>query len=300
MDGDENQDQDDVTTDGDENLDETDGSTTEGDNAKSGDNSDENSDTGTETDETSDDSDPKAADTKAADDGKDENQRTSAYIRRLKREKRQAERALEEERKRADTATAKASQKPEPKREDFETDEAYIDAKVEYEVAKKAPATDAGPAPTGYARTFIDAGINKADAKFLSESMVEAQTSHKNFVEATTKANGLSREVFEGLVETDNPGEVLFYLSTHQKELSRISGLGDAKAIAVQLGRVEERMELSAKKNDTSRTVSSAPDPIRPVGGGKDVPGDENSDKLTDDEFFARRNKELKEQRGIA
>ncbi len=274
------------------NQDDPDGTTTDGGDAESGDKSDATSDTGTGTDETSEAS-------GASDDKSDDNQRTSAYIRRLKREKRQAERELETERDKSAELAIRANISAEPKREDFESDDSFIDAKVSYEVAKQTPAPSR-PAATGYASTLVDGGLNRVDAKFISDSMVEAQTGHKDFTATTTKADGLTKDVFEGLAEVDNPGEVLYYLSKHQKELSRISQLGDPKAIAVQLGRVEERMELGAAQTTASRLASDAPEPIVPVGGGKDIPGDDNSDALTDEEFFQKGNAELLRQRGLA
>lgn len=228
--------------------------------------------------------------------------RTAAYIKSLKREKRRAEREAEDAKRQLAELNRQRNVKPEPKRADFDDDEAYIDAKVTW---KSTQTRDTGGADEGqglgqYAQILVSNGFSRTDATAIDESFAEATKVHKDFHTKVTTAKGLTKEVFEGLIEVDDPGKVLYWLASNQDELTKVANSGDAKAIAVRLGRIEERIELGESKDKTSRRTSNAPDPIEPLDAGRDESSQDLSDRLTDDEYFARANKALLKQRGMS
>lgn len=84
-----------------------------------------------------------------------------------------------------------------------------------------------------------------------------------------------------GILATDDPARVLFELGNNPDEYHRVMGLPPAKRL--------NEMAKIASAPATKKQVSNAPAPVEPVGGRGAKVNDELDDKLSDDEWYARR-----------
>ena len=79
----------------------------------------------------------------------------------------------------------------------------------------------------------------------------------------------------------DQPGKVLHYLAKNPDEAERIASLPVGKQ-AREIVRLEEKLAKPPVK------PSNAPEPIKPVGGGKSAVGDEMPDAKTQPEKWLK------------
>ncbi len=87
--------------------------------------------------------------------------------------------------------------------------------------------------------------------------------------------------------ESEAAPQVLRYLSAHRDEAARISRMNPIAA-AREIGRIEAMAEVPSHPRDL-RTVSQAPEPVRPVGGTKGSI-ETDDERVPIDEFVRRRN----------
>ncbi len=87
--------------------------------------------------------------------------------------------------------------------------------------------------------------------------------------------------------ESESAPQVLRYLSAHRDEAARISRLSPIAAVR-EIGRIEAAQGPQVRSRDL-RTVSQAPEPVRPVGGTKGSI-DTDDERVPIDEFVRRRN----------
>ncbi len=87
--------------------------------------------------------------------------------------------------------------------------------------------------------------------------------------------------------ESEAAPQVLRYLSAHRDEAARISRMNPIAA-AREIGRIEALAEVPSRPRDL-RTVSQAPEPVRPVGGTKGSI-ETDDERVPIDEFVRRRN----------
>ena len=73
----------------------------------------------------------------------------------------------------------------------------------------------------------------------------------------------ITKDMVKALAETDNPGEVAYYLGKNKQEASRIAGLKPL-AQAREIGKLEAKV---ADRKPPGKKTTQAPDPLDPVRG---------------------------------
>lgn len=117
-------------------------------------------------------------------------------------------------------------------------------------------------------------------AKTFTESVNEARKKHADYDEVITNPDlYISKDVVDILQESDNGGEVAYYLAKNTAEADRISQLSPI-AIAREVGKIESRLAEPPKKK-----ISGAPDPLNPVSSGGSETPTKNPDDMSMDEY---------------
>lgn len=200
---------------------------------------------------------------------KEQKKRTKEFIERLKQEKREKEqriRELEEQ-----LARTKAEK---PKREDFEDEDDYADARAEYREEKarqKALAEEVARQAQERERTRAEAWrLRVAEA---SSEIPDLERVITNPYVPITKA------MAETLMDSEYGPHVAYKLAKNPSLAAEIAAMSDREA-ARAIGRLEA--EVSPKP----RTISKAPAPVDIVGGKDAAPGFDPARASPDD--FAR------------
>lgn len=169
-----------------------------------------------------------------------------------------------------------------PREEDFKGDVfAYERAVARYEARKEARAefaeqekrrTEAAQQQT----------LREREAAF-SNRVEQARERFEDFdAVAFNPATPISDVMADVIKSSDKGPDLAYHLGSHPEEARRIFSLPPIQA-ARELGLIEAKLSLPKP-----RTVTNAPNPIRPVGGGKgSAPIDPN--KLSMDEYRAAR-----------
>ena len=105
----------------------------------------------------------------------------------------------------------------------------------------------------------------------------------------------VTREMGMALLESEIGPKILYWLGQNPKEAARIAQMSPLSQ-AREIGKIETR--LSA--NPPVKKVSNAPEPIKPVGSRSSSPNydptDPRSSKLSDEEWFAARERQLRKR----
>jgi len=176
----------------------------------------------------------------------------------------------------------------EPKREDFQDYEAYLraaakhDARQETEAALKAERE----ATQGRERQAQGQVRNERIAKDWTERERTFEAATKDYAEVVNPFVDDEMQHFSGgaraaIAESEVGPALLYYLSTHEEDAERISGLSAMRQVA-ELGKLEMKVSMPAK-----RTVSQAPAPASVISGGKTSTKDLN--KMSQAEYEAHR-----------
>lgn len=162
-----------------------------------------------------------------------------------------------------------------PKRDQYGSDEQWLDARDNWRDAKRERVTQQERA---------------AQAEKQTHSKID-----KLYVEAE-KLSGFNKETFEevlqdhgtpvmaqALIDSDVSPQLMAWMSGHPEEVERISKLAPARQ-AAEIGKVEAK--LSAP-----RVIKDAPTPIKTVSGASAVTNGDPS-KMNMDEYMAMRKKQ--------
>lgn len=160
-----------------------------------------------------------------------------------------------------------------PRREQFASDEQYLDAKVDWKLHQRDQ--------------------HSAQQRFQEHSQRLTHTTESIYAKAQAQP-GFDREAFdelpltrpivEALIESDQAPQLMAYMATHPDDIERIAGMSPARQ-AAELGKLEAK--LSSKPQVKT---SKAPDPITPIGSGKTPVHDHESADM--DAYLALRKKE--------
>lgn len=179
-------------------------------------------------------------------------------IAELTRQKRE----FEDRARRAEEALAK--NKP-PKMEDFDTDEAFEDAKAEY-AYRRMTAKDARETARHTAREIEAAAVADYQAS------VEAFRAEAPDYDAVAHSAPISDDVVRAVVRLgDDAARVAYALGKDHARAREISAL-DPMSAAIELGRIAATLRRPARK-----IATQAPPPVRPAveGGGSTTPDPE-------------------------
>ena len=193
--------------------------------------------------------------------------------RELRRQNAQLAKALEAQ------ASKVQSDAKAPQIEEFETIEAYLDARDKYRDAQREPAKKEPVIDEDFAALRDDLRINGAEK-------------YEDFDEVVFSENiKMTRTMADSIFEIDDPDlqvDAAYYIGNNPKEAARIAKLspvGQVRAIA----KLEAKLSAKAKP---AKRPSAAPAPIKPVGGTK-TSSTEFVDGESYEVWLKKRNKQL-------
>lgn len=188
---------------------------------------------------------------------------------RLTRQKGDAERRAEVAEQELATLKASKQQEPpaqenEPQIEDFETWDAFDDAHKAWEKKQgKAPEKPAEKPKEQSAATPEPSEEMKAAAVAMKPSFDAARQAHPDFDQVIGADDlAMPEEVALLIADTDNPGEVAYWLGMNKAEAKRIAGLSPIKQV-----KAISEIEAKLKEAPPSRKISKAPAPINTLDG---------------------------------
>ena len=170
------------------------------------------------------------------------------------------------------------------KRDNFESDEAFIQAQVEQGIAKALPRI----------QEQIAASTHRTTAEnTFQQREVELRKEKPDYDEVIADANNVRIPpiVADAILTSDLGPDLRYYLAQNPDKAQKLNYLPPASA-ARELGKIEAQI-IAEKSAKPVVKVSGAPAPIKPVvSNGVTVETD--LEKLPNDEFFKRRNEERK------
>lgn len=203
--------------------------------------------------------------------------RARARIETLAAEKRELQRQIDEMRQ-SGTPTPKGQ---ELNPDDFDDYDDYLDA-VEKQ-SSNPPGIEDDPAAA-----FVDplAGFrDEMEAKFD-----DARDAHPDFDDKIKAMPTLTVDMLEAITESDDAGEVAYYLAHNPEVASKMAGMSFAK-MAIEIGKIELKLQHPVKdeaKQPPKQKQTQAPEPIKPVGGVGEY--DKPLEEMSFSEFEAQRN----------
>lgn len=193
-----------------------------------------------------------------------------------------------------------------PKRETFETPEAYDRALAEHNAQLVQWATRQATRVAKAESQKEAAEKTKADdaARVKKQQEDEGKALAESWAEKTSKAKEkyddydsvalnddlpVNQAMGAAIMQADNGADVLYWLGQNHDQAKRISGLTPMQ-VAIEIGRI------SASLENTKPEVSKAAEPIKPVGSKSNAtskaPGE-----MSMDEYAAMRNQQLRVSR---
>jgi hypothetical protein len=171
----------------------------------------------------------------------------------------------------------------EPKREDFDDYEQYLEARAEFRAVRA-----------------LDARLQQQEAQRAQQAqqteqhkqaatwnarLAEARSRLPDFDDVTSADVPITQNMSSAIMDSDKGAEVAYYLAKNPAEAARIAALSPIGQVR-EIGKLEDRVQAKPVK------FSSAPDPIKPVGA-RSSGGDPLSDKLPLDQWAKNFEKEF-------
>ena len=182
-----------------------------------------------------------------------------------------------------------------PVQEDFETEEAYIEALTDFKMDERFAAHDTKAAEKAKAFEAEKATTSRQEA--FQKKIDKAAEGHEDFNEVTFRNPDLAvtAPMLRECEELENGAEVVYHLGKNPEKAAEIARLPH-KAMERALWGIEEGLKASAPapKAETKK-VSGAPEPIDASSGGGGGGGIDHEGESIED-FMKRENqKDLKE-----
>ena len=136
------------------------------------------------------------------------------------------------------------------------------------------------PAPAAEQEATGDGGFEAVRNTFIERSEA-MQAKHPDFKEVCARQVfplDTLEQVTAAIFESEAGPEIAYHLGNNAAEAERIGGLNE-KELYREIGKLEARFSASPER----RTKSSAPEPLKPVGGDAQVAKD--PEKMTDEEW---------------
>lgn len=115
----------------------------------------------------------------------------------------------------------------------------------------------------------------------------DAQSRYDDFNQvAFNPSVPITPEIADVLATSDKGADVAYYLGKHPEVAAQLASLDPLHA-AIEVGKLSATLQLP-----TPKTVTEAPEPVKPIGGGGDS-GNVDPSKMTTEEFIAWRNQQL-------
>ena len=168
--------------------------------------------------------------------------------------------------------------------DDFEDYDDYLSAveeKKPKEVTKEVSAID-------------DSASVIEQFKSMTEDMVDK---YEDYEDKIASMPVLTLDMIRVLNESDDLGEVSYYLANNPKEARAIGQLSLAK-IALEVGKIELKLSQPKQEVVIPKKVTQAPEPVNPVGGSN-MPPRSLSEASTQSEYEAMRKSQTSKSNGF-
>ena len=175
---------------------------------------------------------------------------------------------------------------PEPKPNDFEDYDKYVDAKTKFEVKRARTEWEMESTRREQEKT------QRQRAEDLQIKLQEGFGKYADFEEVVfdRTATHITPMVVDILSECEHPADVAYYLTKNRIEgvaISRMTPIQAARAIA----RMEDKLVNAPPPPPPKKTTTGAPPPINPLGGANTAGAEKDPDKMTMKEFREWREK---------
>jgi hypothetical protein len=184
---------------------------------------------------------------------------------------------------------APADKEGRPARDQYQSDEDYVDALTTWKVDQKLSGVKAELAQhqtrsqtqTEWASKITQARAEYADYDTVMEDAQDIP---------------ISPDVAEAIQSSDLGGDIAYYLAKNPEEALRINSL-TPMAAAREIGRIESYVEYEKTQSKKVVPVSKAPSPIKPVKSSSTASGTKSLEDMSPSEYMAYMNKRETERR---
>ena len=168
---------------------------------------------------------------------------------------------------------------PEPKQEEFEDYQKYLDAKISFEVTKAKTTWD-----RDQARRRADE-MHQQKMASLQAKIGEGFQKYQDFEEtALAPEVPITPMIMDILSDSERPAEIAYYLGKHRSEAIQISRMHPLAAVRA-ITKIEMGLTGAGNNPAMNPPITAAPPPIKPVGSTHTVEPD--LEKLSQKEFEA-------------
>ena len=187
----------------------------------------------------------------------------------------------------------KAPEDKEPTRDQFESYEAFLEAKAAHVGRKTAREDRAKSESESKARAAAE-----SQAKALQDFKAKASAKFPDLEERLESIGHIEMPdgSLEAIRDSEFGPEILDHFARNPKDCERISALAPSAAIR-EIGKLEARLEGEAKKPAPVKPASKAPEPIKP-GGGASPADDTPSDKDDINEWMRKERARVRKKLG--
>ncbi|MCU0949524.1 MAG: hypothetical protein MUC68_00345 [Burkholderiaceae bacterium] len=145
-----------------------------------------------------------------------------------------------------------------PKREDFESYEAYLEAKADFRIAEQLKNLESKVEQVRQQEAVL------RREQTWEQRQQQAAKKYEDFADVALADDlAITPVMAEAMKDSDLGPDVAYYLGKNPDEAERIAKLNPAAQVR-EIGKIEARLELKPTKQP-----SKAPPPIEPLGGGK-------------------------------
>jgi hypothetical protein len=166
------------------------------------------------------------------------------------------------------TSEASTSGRGKPEQDKFETYEEYAEALMDWKVDQRLTAQESEH------RVRIEQDqaqkAHETSVATLHERIDTFREAHPDFDAVVGKGKDLpmTRPMQDSVLNSDLGPAMMYHLSRNPEECDRIARLHPMAAIK-EMGKIEARLEdASTGPSSSTSTITKAPKPIKPVGGG--------------------------------
>lgn len=181
-----------------------------------------------------------------------------------------------------------------PSRDQYDSYEAFLEAKSDY-TARKA----AADYRIQYEQEQNQAKAQEAQAKHRSEFHAKLLEKYPDILERSEAIASIQMPegMADAISESEFGPDVLNHFASNPEDFARISALKPSAAIR-EIGRLEARFEATQEKPALTvvKTPSRAPAPIKPVSGTA-VSGDDEPSHNDPDKWMAWRNRQVQKRK---
>ena len=168
-------------------------------------------------------------------------------------------------------------------RDQFFTDEQYIDAVTEQKLQARLPEV---------AKQFVDTSKSKEIEKNFLAKEAKAKQDIEDYDDAIAEAADIPVQpsVADAILSSDIGPNLRYYLATHPEEAEELNSMSPGAA-ARKIGRIETKLEAEISQKKEVKKVSKAPDPVKPVNAGGEAQAvvDLNDPKMSLDDWMKKR-----------